>query len=121
MPERSGDLATEPWDLALVNFRLMSATAASPQFGPLAADSLAVARGSIAWIGTREDPAMRAYRGPIIDGEHRCLSPGLVDCHTHLVYAGNRADEWEARLAGRSYEEIARQGEARTGLSREAD
>jgi len=39
-----------------------------------------------------------------------CITPGLLDCHTHLVYAGNRAHEFELRLQGVSYEEIARQG-----------
>lgn len=45
-----------------------------------------------------------------IDCEGRWISPGLVDCHTHLVYAGNRAREFELRLQGASYEEIARAG-----------
>jgi len=46
----------------------------------------------------------------IIDGENDWLTPGLIDCHTHLVYGGCRADEWEARLTGSTYEEIARGG-----------
>ncbi|CAH0130816.1 MULTISPECIES: imidazolonepropionase [Stenotrophomonas] len=45
-----------------------------------------------------------------IDGEGRWMSPGLIDCHTHLVYAGNRANEFEQRLQGVSYAEIARAG-----------
>ncbi|WP_313116574.1 imidazolonepropionase, partial [Stenotrophomonas indicatrix] len=45
-----------------------------------------------------------------IDGEGRWISPGLIDCHTHLVYAGNRANEFEQRLQGVSYAEIARAG-----------
>ncbi len=43
-----------------------------------------------------------------LDG--RWITPGLIDCHTHLVYAGDRAHEFELRLAGASYEEIARAG-----------
>ena len=46
----------------------------------------------------------------IVDCEGRWITPGLIDCHTHLVYAGNRAREFEMRLAGASYEEIARAG-----------
>src|SRR6185295_3363123 len=45
-----------------------------------------------------------------IDCEGRWITPGLIDCHTHLVYAGNRAHEFELRLKGASYEEIARAG-----------
>jgi imidazolonepropionase len=46
----------------------------------------------------------------ILDCEGRWITPGLIDCHTHLVYAGNRANEFEQRLAGATYESIARQG-----------
>ena len=45
-----------------------------------------------------------------IDCDGRWITPGLIDCHTHLVYAGDRAREFELRLAGASYEEIARAG-----------
>src|SRR5438132_9403762 len=45
-----------------------------------------------------------------VDCEGRWITPGLIDCHTHLVHAGNRAKEFELRLAGASYEEIARAG-----------
>lgn len=61
-------------------------------------------------MGSVDDPRVRGYRGQTIDGDGRFLSPGLIDCHTHLVYGGQRADEWESRLAGRTYEEIARAG-----------
>jgi imidazolonepropionase len=48
--------------------------------------------------------------GDVIDCERRWITPGLIDCHTHLVYAGDRADEFERRLRGATYEEIARAG-----------
>lgn len=46
----------------------------------------------------------------IIDAEQRLITPGLIDCHTHLVFGGNRASEWEQRLNGVSYEEISAKG-----------
>jgi len=76
-------------------------------YGLLHDAALAVRDGRIAWIGARCDapPAAR---------EHDCggawLTPGLIDCHTHIVHGGNRSDEWEARLNGATYEDIARQG-----------
>ena len=53
---------------------------------------------------------LKAGGARVIDAGGRTLMPGLIDCHTHLVYGGNRAQEFERRLAGVSYEEIARQG-----------
>lgn len=77
---------------------------------PLEAPSLVAAQdGRIVWAGPVADaPALDARR--TIDCEGRWITPGLIDCHTHLVYAGNRATEFELRLKGASYEEIARAG-----------
>jgi imidazolonepropionase len=65
--------------------------------------------GLIVYAGRRVDaPAFDAAE--VIDCADRWIMPGLIDCHTHLVHAGNRAHEFELRLAGASYEEIARAG-----------
>ncbi|WBU60824.1 imidazolonepropionase [Paracoccus albus] len=64
--------------------------------------------GSIAQVGHAEDVATNADK--VIDCEGRWITPAPIDCHTHLVYGGNRAREFEMRLAGASYEEIARSG-----------
>ena len=65
--------------------------------------------GRIVYAGSRTDaPAFAAVE--VIDCAGRWITPGLIDCHTHLVHAGNRAHEFELRLAGASYEEIARAG-----------
>src|ERR1700758_570242 len=69
-----------------------------------ASDGIIVYAGPKADAPTGLDPAERT------DCEGRWITPGLVDCHTHLVYGGNRAEEFELRLAGASYEEIARRG-----------
>jgi imidazolonepropionase len=75
------------------------------------ADAALVTRGPIIeWIGPQRE--LPAYDGDvqIQEGHGRFLSPGLIDCHTHLVYGGDRSAEWEQRLNGVSYEEIARRG-----------
>ncbi|NNF76492.1 MAG: imidazolonepropionase, partial [Rhizobiales bacterium] len=61
----------------------------------------------IVWVGPAADAP---EAGQTTDCEGRLITPGLVDCHTHLVYAGNRIGEWEMRLNGASYEEVARAG-----------
>lgn len=67
--------------------------------------------GQIAWIGPEADlPAQRASGAQQIDLGGRWVTPALVDCHTHLVFGGNRSGEFEQRLSGVSYEEIARAG-----------
>ncbi len=72
--------------------------------------SLVVTDGRIAWIGAcHAVPAQHAGL-PRVDGGGALLGPGLVDCHTHLVYGGQRANEFAMRLAGASYEDVARAG-----------
>ncbi|HEX7932460.1 MAG TPA: imidazolonepropionase [Paraburkholderia sp.] len=72
--------------------------------------AIAVEDGRIAWLGAVADLPARYAAWPREDLQGAWVSPGLVDCHTHLVYGGRRADEFAQRLAGVSYEEIARQG-----------
>jgi imidazolonepropionase len=73
---------------------------------------LAVAGERIVWIGKEnEQPAdLETRAADVYDGQGAWITPGLVDCHTHLIYAGSRAREFELRLQGATYEEIARQG-----------
>lgn len=68
--------------------------------------AVAIEGGRIVWVGAMEEcPA-----GEAIDLGGRLVTPGLVDCHTHLVFAGDRAREFQMRLEGASYEEVARAG-----------
>jgi len=77
---------------------------------PLRQPALMVRDGVIAWLGEADAlPAAHAQMRRH-DGGGALLTPGLVDCHTHLVYAGNRAQEFAQRLAGATYEDIARAG-----------
>ncbi|WP_280156660.1 imidazolonepropionase [Piscinibacter sp. XHJ-5] len=89
---------------------------------PSAAGFVAIEAGRIAQVGAAVPSGLQAAHE--IDGEGALLTPGLIDCHTHLVYAGNRAREFELRLQGASYEEIARAGggiRSTVRLTREAD
>ena len=89
--------------------RIATLDPARPGLGIIESAALATRGGRIAWIGpTAEMPVFNAPER--IDLEGRWVTPGLTDCHTHLVYAGNRAHEFELRLAGASYEAIARAG-----------
>ncbi|RWO51743.1 MAG: imidazolonepropionase [Mesorhizobium sp.] len=75
-------------------------------------DGAIVARdGLIVYAGPEADmPAAFSQNAEIVDCEGRWITPGLIDCHTHLVHAGNRANEFEMRLAGATYEEVTRAG-----------
>lgn len=64
----------------------------------------------IAWLGPVSDIPVDAKPTQVIDGEGRCLSPGLIDCHTHVIWGGKRIADWEARQRGATYESIARAG-----------
>lgn len=81
-------------------------------YGLVTQAALASKDGSIAWVG----PLDRLSGSPedlaeeVIDVNHRLITPGLIDCHSHIVYAGDRAHEFEMRLQGKTYEEIAKQG-----------
>ena len=81
-------------------------------YGSLRNAALAVKGERIAWLGTAEEGWQRAQaQGTSIhDVRGQWITPGLIDCHTHLVYGGNRVAEFEQRLCGASYEEIARAG-----------
>ncbi|HZN47786.1 MAG TPA: imidazolonepropionase, partial [Ramlibacter sp.] len=88
----------------------LQADAAQP-YGLIADAALAIEGGRIAWVGPRPAlPASLRQGAAVHDAQGALITPGLIDCHTHLVYGGDRASEFEARLNGASYEEIARAG-----------
>ncbi|GAB4067916.1 imidazolonepropionase [Ancylobacter sonchi] len=89
--------------------RLATLDEARPGLGIVEDGLIAAADGRILYAGpAAEAPAFEAAE--TIDVEGRWITPGLIDCHTHLVFGGDRAHEFELRLAGASYEEIARAG-----------
>ncbi len=100
------------WDGVWVDARIatMGAHSAVP-YGAIDDGAIAVREGRIAWVGERRAlPAGAPDDSRVRSAGGRWITPGLIDCHTHLVYAGDRAKEFEMRLKGASYEEIARQG-----------
>lgn len=102
----------EAWDTLWRNAHLATMGSPGGGWGLLADGALAIRAGRIAWVGPRADLPPDADRrsAEVRDAGGRWLTPGLVDCHTHLVFGGDRADEFERRLAGERYEEIARSG-----------
>jgi imidazolonepropionase len=96
-------------DRLIVNVHLATMEPASP-YGTIRDGVLASRNGRIAWVGARSEMPTDLAAREELDGRGGWLTPGLIDCHTHLVYAGSRAGEFERRLAGESYESIARAG-----------
>jgi len=79
-------------------------------YGELRDAALAVRDGRIAWLGPRSALPQDLQARDVHDGGGAWVTPGLIDCHTHIVYAGNRSDEFEARLNGATYADIAQRG-----------
>jgi len=97
------------WDLLLTDARIATLGVEAPEYGEIADGALAIADGLIDWIGPRADlPSSSATTTRSVSG--RWLTPALIDCHTHLVFGGDRSEEFEQRLQGRSYEDIAKAG-----------
>lgn len=98
------------WDRLLVNLRAATMVPGGAPYGEIADAAIALSGDRIAWIGRADDiPAGRADL-PRTDLGGRLATPGLIDCHTHLVFAGDRSREFELRLEGASYEEISKAG-----------
>lgn len=93
------------------NARLATMAESAAGLGIVEKGAVAARDGVIVYAGPEADmPAPFSEGADTIDCEGRWITPGLIDCHTHLVHAGNRANEFEMRLAGATYEEVARAG-----------
>ncbi|MDH4991944.1 imidazolonepropionase [Aquamicrobium lusatiense] len=98
-------------DRIWTNARLATLDPARSGLGIVDNGAIAVRDGRILFAGSAADlPSTELSGAGTIDCDGRWITPGLIDCHTHIVHAGNRAREFEMRLAGASYEEIARAG-----------
>ena len=97
------------WDLLLTDARIATMRHGEPDYGAIETGALAIAGGTIDWVGdARGLPARNAAQTRSVGG--RWVTPALIDCHTHLVFGGQRAEEYERRLRGVRYEDIAAQG-----------
>ena len=96
------------FDRLITNARLATMVGGASPYGNIDADAIGIIDEKIAWIGSTADHSHEAVS--IDDVEGRWITPALIDCHTHLVFAGDRADEYERRLAGESYASIAKSG-----------
>ena len=97
------------WDLLLTDTRIATMRDGGTPYGVIEDGAIAILAGCIAWLGPASDvPAGTALETRSLAG--RWITPALIDCHTHLVFGGDRAEEFEQRLRGVSYEEVARSG-----------
>ncbi len=97
----------EAGTLTLTNARVATMQPGGAPYGALENAAILIENGRIAWVGPTADAPGAAETADLAG---RWVLPGLIDCHTHIVHGGNRAREFELRLEGASYEEIARAG-----------
>jgi imidazolonepropionase len=99
------------WDQVWVGANIATMAGAAP-YGSIHDAAIAVQGERIAWIGAAAEGRRLAHSRdlPAREAQGQWITPGLIDCHTHLVYGGDRIAEFEQRLCGASYEEIARAG-----------
>ncbi len=104
-----GDHRVTKWDVLVTDANIATMRLGNGAYGIVRDAALAISDGCVAWVGPTSDlPNIDARQTRSVEG--RWLTPALIDCHTHLVFAGDRAAEFEQRLKGASYEEIARAG-----------
>ena len=100
------------WDQVWIGANIATMAPGTAPYGALLDAAIAVSGERIAWLGSaaeaRQNAAVHGTR--VHDVQGLWITPGLIDCHTHLVYGGNRVAEFEQRLCGASYEEISRAG-----------
>ena len=94
----------------LINTTIATMIAADVPYGLIEDAAIVMEQEKIVWVGARADLPPQYGLSETHDLEGRLVTPALIDCHTHLVSGGNRAREFEMRLEGASYEEIARAG-----------
>jgi len=96
-------------DLLILDCHVATMEADGVAYGAIEDAAILIEDGKVVWVGPRTDlPTTEARETHLLEG---CwVTPGLIDCHTHLVFGGDRSGEFEKRLGGATYEEIARAG-----------
>ncbi|MGL4308912.1 MAG: imidazolonepropionase [Paracoccaceae bacterium] len=94
----------------LLRNAILAGVATDRPHGLIDRGAVALDGDRIAWVGRECDLPKSLYRDEALDLGGRLVTPGLIDCHTHIVHGGHRAREFEMRLGGATYEEIARSG-----------
>lgn len=105
------------WDSLWLDAQIACCPEKDNSYGLLSDGALAISQGKIAWIGSRQALQVEfqaanvdTLADKVVSLSGKLITPGLIDCHTHLVYAGNRANEFSLLQQGQSYADIARQG-----------
>ena len=96
--------------VVLTSLRAATMRSGADPYGLIEDAAIVLAGGKIAWIGAQADLPSDYAALPVRDMGGRLITPALIDCHTHVIHGGNRAAEFEMRLHGASYEEVARTG-----------
>ncbi len=105
-------MGTRRWDSLWLNLSAATMQPDGAPYGLVADAAIGITGGRLAYVGPRAalPDAPDALATQVMDGGGGVMTPGLIDCHTHLVYGGNRAREFDMRLNGATYEDIARAG-----------
>lgn len=98
------------YDTIWLDARLATMSLSAPGLAVVERGAIAAIAGRIAFVGAATDLPADWDAAERVELDGRWVTPGLIDCHTHLLYAGDRAREFELRLAGATYADIARQG-----------
>ena len=97
------------WDTVWQDLNVATMATGGAPYGQIKNAAIAIKDGRIAWLGPHSE-LPTDHNADVYEGDNAWVTPGLIDCHTHLIYGGDRIDEFESRLNGASYEDIARAG-----------
>ena len=104
-------MTSDNWEILFIDFNLATMTNSSSNYGEILGGAIAIGSGKILWIGKKGNlPNYNPDKVKVVHGNGQWITPGLIDCHTHIIYGSNRAKEFEMRLKGKSYQEIAEAG-----------
>lgn len=100
------------WDTLWIDAQLATMARNGAAYGAIRDGAIATKDGRITWVGARVDlpGSAKTLAREVVSADGAWITPGLIDCHTHLVFGGDRADEFEMRLEGANYDDIARAG-----------